>query len=270
MAREHNCPAPRVSTDHLNEKRQILAYRTWATISSSFSRHSGRRAELALTEEANIIPYSKLHKGQDEPSKLRRSFREVPSFNSCFFSSISFAATSCAYSLFFRTFTIPGLWSLSNSQVTKPFGAHLKASSTNRRFLEGMPNASKLWNVIVTTVPVTRREENHTPCSHTTSRVCCRNLPKRRSRSQKPPPQCWFLMSEVMIRIVLDSRTYASSVALLSHECTSMIAACPDSPFEITSCHLSASYRVTRHLTPAPNVSVAMTNRIGTSREAGE
>jgi len=63
MAREHNCPALRVSRDCLNKKRQILAYRTWATISSSFSRHSGRRAELASTKEVNVTPNRRLHEG---------------------------------------------------------------------------------------------------------------------------------------------------------------------------------------------------------------
>jgi len=47
VACDHNRPAPWVSRSYLDGP---LSYRTWAIISSSFSRHSGRRAELDLTK----------------------------------------------------------------------------------------------------------------------------------------------------------------------------------------------------------------------------
>jgi len=62
VAREHNRPASRVSRDYLEGTQRVPTYRTWATISSSFSRHSGRRAELALTKEPNVTPSRRLHK----------------------------------------------------------------------------------------------------------------------------------------------------------------------------------------------------------------
>ena len=41
----------------------MSAYRTWATISLSCIRKSGRRARFALTEEPNIVSYATLHQG---------------------------------------------------------------------------------------------------------------------------------------------------------------------------------------------------------------
>jgi len=73
----------------------MLPHRNWATISSSFSRHSGLWVEPALTKKLGVTPHPKIHEAtQDEPSKLRRSFLEVPSFSSCLFSSIILAASS--------------------------------------------------------------------------------------------------------------------------------------------------------------------------------
>jgi len=50
VAREHYRPALWISRKYLDERPQISSYRTWAIISPSLSRHSGRREELALTK----------------------------------------------------------------------------------------------------------------------------------------------------------------------------------------------------------------------------
>ena len=98
-------------------------------ISSSFSRQSGRREEFALTKELKFYCLPRCtEEMEDRPSKLRRSFREVPSFVSRLFSLRSFTATSCVYAWFFRSFAIPGLLFLLKSQTPSPFGAHLKQS----------------------------------------------------------------------------------------------------------------------------------------------
>ena len=55
VSRYHDCPALWMSGGHLDGRRRISSYRTWATISSLLSRHSGRSAELALTK-LNVTP----------------------------------------------------------------------------------------------------------------------------------------------------------------------------------------------------------------------
>ena len=60
VACQHNCPTPWVSRSYLDGG---LSYRTWAIISSSFSRHSGRRAELALTKQLGVTPCVRFRKG---------------------------------------------------------------------------------------------------------------------------------------------------------------------------------------------------------------
>jgi len=111
----------------------------------------------------------------------------------------------------------------------------------NRRPLEGMPNAPKLSEVSVTTAHVIEgreavRQARERPCEFV---VGVFQSAKVVSKSPSPDtgPRSVSIKS-----MVLDSPTYASSVALLNHESTLMIAACPDSPFEIASFHLSASY----------------------------
>ena len=153
VARKHDRPMSRIKRGYYSS--QMLSHRTWGMISSSFSRQSGCRAEFALTEDLKVVLLLRCTKEmEDEPSKLRRSFRGIPSSISCLFSLISFTATSCAYAWFFRSFAIPGFLFLLESQVPEPFGAHLKASITKKRSFVGIPNASKLLKVNVTTGPV--------------------------------------------------------------------------------------------------------------------
>ena len=68
------------------------------------------------------------------------------------------------------------------------------------------------------------------------------NAPK--AWSKVPAPILVVYQSERQINPDLSPGTYASNVALLSQEYTSMIADCPDSAFRITSFHLSVSYRM--------------------------
>lgn len=151
VAREHKRPVIQVRWVFLKGKSQMLPYRTWAITSSSFSRQSGRREEFASTEKLGVVVHVEARKlGTDEPSKLKISFRELPSPSSSFFSLINFAATSWAYILFSRYRTIPGRVSLLQTHPKKPSGAHLKASITNRRCLVVVPGVSKLRNKIVT------------------------------------------------------------------------------------------------------------------------
>jgi hypothetical protein len=69
--------------------------------------------------------------------------------------------------------------------------------------------------------------------------------------------------------LVVDSATYASSVALLIQEYTSIIAACPDPVFEMVSCHFSASCWTMKRSTWTllSSVDGIMTDGIGTPGE---
>jgi len=76
MAREHNCPEPRVNRNYLDGGRRMLSYRTCGIISSSSSRHSGRRAEPASTKQLSVTPRTEFHEwdaGRTEQTE------EVPS-----------------------------------------------------------------------------------------------------------------------------------------------------------------------------------------------
>ena len=243
VACEHNRPGSPMKRGYYSS--HILSHRTWGTISSSFSRQSGRRAEFALTEGAKVVPSAVLYKEmKDEPSKLRRSFREVPSFISCLFSSISLAATSCTYALFSRRFNIPGLLFLLESQVLDPFGAHLRQSIVNMRSLEGTPNTPKLLKANVTMGLVLKWKGSvHQVLIRLGELVVC-VFQSAKVIVKGTCTDAGFGSVDASVN-ALDFTTYASSVAFPSQEYTLITAACPEPVAEITSCHLSASYRKT-------------------------
>jgi len=71
------------------------------------------------------------------------SFLAVPAFTSCLFKSSSFRATPCVWSLFNRSFRIPGWPELSYTHVSNP-GSHFVMAMRKTKDREGFPKDVKL------------------------------------------------------------------------------------------------------------------------------